>query len=175
MAPFGCGVEVGVNDCEVGESLQGSPASAGGSLLDLDATDGSLGFIVGEGHRQVGGKPQDHVLVSAEPGDQGSRVGGKAGTFALVIGLSSGERAMVAVTQTPQRFTVKGVGTLCAGLACGLVGVDQGVGHRDRPQLSIGVGIGNRAQVTQQVSTAPGMQRLGQVGVAGIPIADGHR
>ena len=35
-SPFGGGVQVGLDDGEVGEALQGAPAAAGGALLDLD-------------------------------------------------------------------------------------------------------------------------------------------
>jgi hypothetical protein len=42
-APFGGGVEVGANDGEVGESLQCSPRSAGGSLLYFHWPQRSVG------------------------------------------------------------------------------------------------------------------------------------
>jgi hypothetical protein len=48
-APLGGGVQVGLHDREVDQSLQGAPGAAGGALLDLDGPDGSFGFVVGEG------------------------------------------------------------------------------------------------------------------------------
>jgi hypothetical protein len=42
-APFVGGVEVGRHGGEVGESLQGSPAAAGGALLDFDWSQGAVG------------------------------------------------------------------------------------------------------------------------------------
>ena len=41
--PFGGGGEVGLDGGEVGQSLQGAPASAGGTLLDPDGADGAVG------------------------------------------------------------------------------------------------------------------------------------
>ena len=38
-APFGGSGQVGLDDGEVGESLQGAPAAAGGPHLDLDRPD----------------------------------------------------------------------------------------------------------------------------------------
>jgi hypothetical protein len=46
-APLGCGVEVGPDAGEVGESLQGSPGAAGGALLDLHRSYGSFRCVVG--------------------------------------------------------------------------------------------------------------------------------
>ena len=45
-APFGGGVEVGVHDREVDESLEGAPATAGGALLHLDWSDRAFGAVV---------------------------------------------------------------------------------------------------------------------------------
>ena len=45
-APPGGGGQVGLDDGEFGQSLEGAPASAGAALLDLDRADGPLGFVV---------------------------------------------------------------------------------------------------------------------------------
>ena len=45
-APLGGGVQVGLHDGEVDESLQGAPGAAGGALLDFDGPDGPFGFVV---------------------------------------------------------------------------------------------------------------------------------
>ncbi len=55
-AQLGDGVQVGLDDGEVDESLQGAPGASGGALLDFDGPDGPFGFVVREGH-QVGGEP----------------------------------------------------------------------------------------------------------------------
>jgi hypothetical protein len=65
--PFGGGGQVGLDDREVGESLQDAPAAAGGALRDFDGPNSALGFVTGEPDGQVGGESQDHVLVAAEP------------------------------------------------------------------------------------------------------------
>jgi hypothetical protein len=50
FAAFVGGVEVGVDDGEFGESLQGAPAAAAVSLLDFHGADVGLGLIVRPGH-----------------------------------------------------------------------------------------------------------------------------
>ena len=45
-APFGGGGQVGLDDGEVGEPVDGAPASSGAALLDLDRADGALCFVV---------------------------------------------------------------------------------------------------------------------------------
>ena len=47
-SPFCGGVEVGPDDGEVDEPLQGAPAAAGCALLDLDWADRAFGCVVGE-------------------------------------------------------------------------------------------------------------------------------
>ena len=74
---MGGGGQVGLDDGEVGQSLQGSPAAAGCSLLDLDGSDLALGHVVGEGDGQVGGEPQDDLAVGVEPGVQGAGMSGQ--------------------------------------------------------------------------------------------------
>jgi hypothetical protein len=46
-APFRCGGQVGLDDGEVGEAAEGAPASAGGTLGDLDRPDRPFRFVVG--------------------------------------------------------------------------------------------------------------------------------
>jgi hypothetical protein len=46
--PFGGGGQVGLDDREVGESLQDAPAAAGGALRDFDGPYSALGFVTGE-------------------------------------------------------------------------------------------------------------------------------
>jgi hypothetical protein len=47
-APLGGGGQVGADDGEVGQALEGAPAAAGGALLDLDRAHVALGLIRGE-------------------------------------------------------------------------------------------------------------------------------
>jgi len=54
-----------------------------------------------------------------------------------------------------QRGFVEAVGATITGLVGGAVGFPQGVGHRLRPQLAVGVGIGDRPQIAQQMSFIP--------------------
>ena len=76
-APFGGGGQVGLDDGEVGEPVDGAPASSGAALLDLDRADGAPGFVVGEDVQvRAGGKAQDHVLVAQEPAGQAAGVPG---------------------------------------------------------------------------------------------------
>ena len=49
--PFGGGGQVGLDDGEFGQALEGAPASAGAALLDFDGPDGPLGFVVRAGRR----------------------------------------------------------------------------------------------------------------------------
>jgi hypothetical protein len=55
-APLGGGVEVGVHEGEVNESLQGAPAAAGGALLHLDGSDRALGAIARKRYGEVDGE-----------------------------------------------------------------------------------------------------------------------
>jgi hypothetical protein len=132
-SPFGGCVQVGLDDGEVGEALQGAPAAAGGALLDLDGPARALRFIVRERHREIRGKPQDHVFEPSEPRDEGAGLVGELGVFALVVGVASGECSQVVVADLLQRGFVEAVGATITGLVGGAVGFQQGVGHRLRP------------------------------------------
>src|SRR6185437_15803845 len=66
QAPFAGGGEVGLNDREVVQSVQGSPTSPGRTLLCLRDSRIQLRGVVGEGNLQVEGESQDHVLVAGE-------------------------------------------------------------------------------------------------------------
>jgi hypothetical protein len=50
---------------------------------------------------------------------------------------------------------VEGLGAAGAGLVGGVVGLEQGVGHRERPELGVGVGVGDRPQIPEQMSLIP--------------------
>ena len=45
-SPFGGGGQVGLDEGELGQALQGASGSCGAALLDLDGPDGPLGFVV---------------------------------------------------------------------------------------------------------------------------------
>lgn len=142
-APLGCGVEVGPDGGEVGESLEGSPAAAGGALLDFDRAYGSFRCVIGEWDGQVSGEPQDHVFVAAEPGDQCSGLVGQRPAGVLVVGTPAGQRPVVEAEDPGQDGLVEVVCAAGAGLGGGVVGLDEGVGHRGGPQLPVGVGVGD--------------------------------
>src|SRR5215468_10829572 len=76
-AVFGGGGEVGPDDGEVGEALEGAPGAATCALFDFDGADLALRGIVREGDGQVGEEPQDHVAVGVEP--RGQRQGALLG------------------------------------------------------------------------------------------------
>jgi hypothetical protein len=63
----------------------------GGALLDFDGADVALGLVAGEPDGQVGGEPQDHVLVVAEPAGQPQTVAGYLGAPVLVVGDAFGD------------------------------------------------------------------------------------
>jgi hypothetical protein len=48
-APFGGGGQVGLDDGEVGDAIEGAPASAGVALLDLCGADVAFTLVVREG------------------------------------------------------------------------------------------------------------------------------
>nr|WP_300613679.1 hypothetical protein [Trebonia sp.] len=78
--PFGCGGQVGLDDGELGQALQGAPASSGAALGDLDGPDRPLGFVVGEDVEVgAGGEAQDHVLIPLEAAGDGAGCPGGGG------------------------------------------------------------------------------------------------
>ena len=67
-APFGGGGQVGLDDREAREALEGSPAAAGAALLHFNGPDCLLCLIAGEDVQvRAGGEAEDHVLVLQEP------------------------------------------------------------------------------------------------------------
>jgi hypothetical protein len=99
------------------------------------------------------------------------RVGG---VFVLVVGVASASAPWLRMWMRVQNVGLEGLGGARAGLGGEVVGVEQGVGRRGRPGLAVGVGIGDRPQVPQRVSTASRVCGVGQVVVAGVAVADGH-
>jgi hypothetical protein len=67
-APFGGGGQVGLDEREVREPVDGPPASSGAALLDLDRPDRPLGLVVGENVQvRAGSEAEDQVLEAEEP------------------------------------------------------------------------------------------------------------
>src|SRR5664279_2152615 len=128
LAPFVGGGEVGVDDGEFGEAQQGAPAAAAVALLDFHGPDVAFGLVVRPADRQVGGEPQDHVLVAPEPADQGAGPAGEFAAQAEVVAVAFGKGAEVVVDQGGQDLGVQPVQSLGAGRSGGLVRGGQGVG-----------------------------------------------
>jgi hypothetical protein len=164
MPPFGGGVEVGVYDGEAG-SLQRAPASAGGALLDFDWSDCSFRTVVREGHSEIDREAQDHVFVAGESSDQGAGFGCEVTGLAAVVGGAFRDRAEVVVPDLFEGNGIEPVGAGGTGVVCGLVGVQQCAGHRQRPDLALGVTVGYRPQIPEQMRPAPGVDG-GQMRIA---------
>ena len=67
---------------------------------------------------------------------------------------------MVVVADAGQHRVVEGLGVAGAGVGGVAVGFEQGVGHRERPELPVGVGVGDRPQIPEQMGLIP-MSYLG--------------
>jgi hypothetical protein len=59
------------------------------------------------------------------------------------------------VADAGQHRVVEGLGAAGAGLVGVVVGFEQGVGDRERPELGVGVGVGDRPQIPEQVLVMP--------------------
>ena len=92
---------------------------------------------------------------SAVPDFKQAGLGCEGAGLVLVVGSSSGQGAVVVVADAGQHRVVEGLGAAGAGLVGAVVGLEQGVGHRERPELPVGVGVGDRPQIPQQVSLIP--------------------
>src|SRR5271170_6089946 len=98
--PFTGGGQVGLDQREVGETLDGPPAAAGAALLDLGGPDCPLGFIIGEDVQVgAGGEPQDHVLAVAEPAGEAAGILSGGGAPVQVRGQAGGGQVPVAGDQ----------------------------------------------------------------------------
>lgn len=92
--PFRGGGQVGLDERELRESGECSPAASGATLLDLDGPDSPLGFIVGEDVQVgAGGEPQDQVFKAEEAA--GEAAGILRGGGAPVEACGPGRRRLV--------------------------------------------------------------------------------
>jgi hypothetical protein len=78
--------------------------------------------------------------------------------------------AEVEVPDPFQDRRVEPVGAGGSGVVGGLVGVEQGAGHRQCPQLPGWVGIGDGTKISEEMRAAPGVDG-GQVRVSGVAIS----
>jgi hypothetical protein len=138
--------------------------------VHLDGADGAFGAVVRERQCKIDCEAQDHVFVAGESLDQLAALAGEGAVLFVVVGASFGQGAQVVVANLRQDSVVELIGTGGAGLVGGLVGLQQGVGHGLGSQLPEGVGVAERAQVSEQMSCAPGVHG-GQVGIPGVPVA----
>lgn len=148
QAPFGGGGQVGLDDGEVGDAVEGAPAAAGGALLDLGRADVAFTLVVREGHGKIDHEPQDHVFVVAEPAREGERVCGQRPGAGGVVADPGGGGAAVAAADPGQDLGVEAVVSGRAGGLGPAVGVGEGVGHRRGPELALGVDAVERGQVS---------------------------
>src|ERR1019366_4709337 len=170
---FSGGGQVGLDERELGETLQGAPASSLAAHLYFDWPDGPLGFIVGEDVQvRTGDETKDHVLAGAEPACEAAGVGGGGGAPVEAGGQAAGGQVPVAGEQAVQDGGVQGGLAGHAGGRGGVAGLDQQAGHLTCPRLPGGLELVEVLQVAQQVSSAPGVQRAGQVRIADVAVAD---
>jgi len=172
-APFGGGGQVGLDEREVGESFDGAPGSSGAALLDLDRADCPLGFVVGENVQvRAGSKAQDQVLEAEEPAGDTARVLRGGGAPVEVAGEAGGGEFPVAGDQLVEDRGVQDGLAGLAGSRSGVAGIDQQARHLRCPFLLRGLEAVQALEVPEQVNAAPGVQRIGEVPVAGVAVAD---
>ena len=128
------------------------------------------GLVAGEPDGQVGGEPQDHVLVAAEAAGQPQPVAGGLAALALVVGDAFGYGAAVPGADLGQFSVIEVLTAGGAGCGGGGIGVNQQVGHGPCPDLPVRVEGVEVPQVTQVVRAAPGVQRVSQVLIAGVAV-----
>src|SRR5450756_1690614 len=149
-APFGGGGQVGLDDGEVGESLDGPPAAPGAALLDLDRPDCSFRLVVRENVQfRAGGEAEDHVLVLQEPAGDPAGVsrgvagldeqGRHAGGPVLLPGLEVVQVLQVAQEMRPAP-RVQGVGEVAVAGVVAVADDDAGVAGQDAAGVDRGRG-----------------------------------
>ena len=117
----------------------------------LDGADVALGLVAGEPDGQVGGEPQDHVLVVAEAAGQPQPVLAGLRAAALVAGDALGHRAAVPGADLGQLIIAEAVLAGGAGGGGRGVRVDEQVGHGPGPDLAVWVPPVHIPQVAQAV------------------------
>jgi hypothetical protein len=123
----------------------------------------------------VGDKPQDHVLKGDKAATQPARVGGGAGPPMLVAAQTLDGQGAVAAHQVGQHLRGK-LGLLGgAGGHRGVAGLAQQVSHGVCPPLLVGLEVVHVPQVPQEMGTAPGVRRLGQMRIAAVAVPRGER
>ena len=110
--------------------------------------------------------------MSLEAAQQGAGLGVQRVAAVGVLLPAAGDRPGIAGTDGREFGVGEGGAALGAGGVRGVVGQQQGVHHRLGPGLTRRVGVVDRAQVADQVNTAPGVQDLVEVLVAGVAVAD---
>jgi hypothetical protein len=111
--------------------------------------------IIGERYGEVGGEAQDHVFVAGESSDQSAGLGGEGAGLGVVVGAALGERTPVVVADLGQDSRVEVVATGGAGVVGGLVGLQQGAGQGGGPEWGERVGVGQSAQISQEMGFIP--------------------
>lgn len=96
---------------------RGSPAAAGGPLLDLDRSRVLSAWLFGKRHGQVGGETEDHVFVVPQAAGHRERVEGQAAAPVVVVGEALGDGTLVAMPSPGERLLGQG-GLPAARAAC---------------------------------------------------------
>ena len=172
-APFGGGGQVGLDEREVGESFDGAPAASGAALLDLDGPDCPFGFVVGEDVQVGAGREaEDHVLEVQEPAGDPAGVLRSRGPALGVRGEPVRGERLVAGEEVLQDGSVQDCLPGLAGFSCGVASLDEQAGHLRGPVLFSRLEVVQVLQVPQEMGSAPGVQRAGEVPVAVVTVAD---
>ena len=139
----------------------------------LGGPDGPPGFVVGEDVQVgAGDKSQDEVFETAEAAGQAAGVFGGGGAPVEVGGQPGGGQFPVAGQQSLQRGGFQGGLARRSRGSGGVPGLDQQPCHVPGPGLPGGLEVVQALQIAQQVNSALGVQRAGQVRIPRVPVAD---
>src|SRR5262249_42557999 len=133
---FGGGGQVGLDDGEVGEFLQGTPAASRAALLHLDRANCPFRLVIGKYIEvRAGDEPQDHVLVLQEAAGDPAGVFGGGGAPADIGGQARSRDVSVTGGDVAEDAGVQGFLLVGAGITGGVAGLDEEFCHLPCPVL----------------------------------------